>query len=167
MRHALLALTLALGSTLAGAQPASEASVNELLAVTQASRMMDVMVANVESAMRAGLQQAAGGRPLTDEQRRVLDALPARMAQVMREEMGWDVLRPGMVQIYRETLSQDEVDGLIAFHKTPAGQAMINKMPLIMQRSMALTQSRMATFGPRMQSAIEQALRDAGIPTGR
>jgi hypothetical protein len=83
--------------------------------VTQAAKMMESMYSSVEDAMRAGMQQAAAGRPMTDEQRRVLDTLPRRMAQVIREELSWEVMRPGMVQIYRDTLTQDEVNGLINF----------------------------------------------------
>jgi uncharacterized protein len=89
------------------------------------------------------------------------------MAQVLREELSWAVMRPGMAQIYRETLTQEEVNGLIAFYRTPAGQALITKMPQIMQRSMVYTQSRMATVSPRIQAAVEQAMREAGIQPGR
>jgi hypothetical protein len=151
----------------AWAQNASEASIQELLEVTQAAKMMESMYSSVEDAMRAGMQQAAAGRPMTDEQRRVLDTLPRRMAQVIREELSWEVMRPGMVQIYRDTLTQDEVNGLINFYRTPAGQALITKMPQIMQRSMLYTQGRMATFGPRIQAAVEQAMREAGLQPGR
>ncbi len=156
-----------LHTPLAQAQNASEASIQELLEVTQAAKMMESMYSSVEEALRNGMQQAAASRPMSDEQRRALDTLPRRMAQVIREELSWELMRPGMVQIYRETLSQDEVNGLINFYKTPAGQALITKMPLIMQRSMAYTQGRMATFGPRIQAAVEQALREAGVQPGR
>jgi uncharacterized protein len=145
------------------AQNASEASIQELLEVTQTAKMMDSMYANIEQAMRAGMEQAAAGRPLSDEQRRLINTFPARMAQVMREELSWNALRPGFVQIYRDTLTQEEVNGMLEFYKTPAGKAVIAKMPLIMQRSMQHTQTLLGSFAPRMQAAMEQAMREAGL----
>ena len=50
------------------------------------------------------------------------------------------------LRIYRKSLSQSDVDGMIAFYKTPAGQA----MPLILQNTMAEVSQMM---GPMMQRA--------------
>jgi hypothetical protein len=47
-----------------------------------------------------------------------------------------DALQRMVVRVYQATYTQDEVDGLIAFYKTPAGQALVNKGPLLMQNMM-------------------------------
>ena len=59
-------------------------------------------------------------------------------------------MEPMYLRIYRKSLSQSDVDGMIAFYKTPAGQAVINKMPLILQNTMAEVSQMM---GPMMQRA--------------
>ena len=53
--------------------------------------------------------------------------------------------------IYRNTFSQAEVDGMLGFYRSPAGQAVIAKMPLVMQNTMQSMQGRMAVMMPRIQ----------------
>jgi hypothetical protein len=48
-----------------------------------------------------------------------------------------------------------------------AGQGLITRMTQIMLRFVGHTPSRMATFGPRIQAAVEQAPREAGLQPGR
>ena len=76
----------------------------------------------------------------------------------MREEMTWDKLRPLYVQIYQESFTQEEIDGLIAFYESPAGVAFVEKMPFVMQKSMSIMQSRMAPMMEKMKAAIKEAI---------
>jgi hypothetical protein len=109
------------------------------------------------------MQQAAQGKTLTAEQQRIFDAVPARFVAVMRAEFGWAKMKPMYVQLYRDTFEQEEIDGLIAFYRSPVGQAFTSKMPLIMQKSMALTQAQMQTFIPKMKAAMEGAIAEAKV----
>lgn len=61
----------------------------------------------------------------------------------MHDEMSWAKMKPQYVRLYVETFDQDEVDGLLAFYATPAGQAMINKMPIVMPKMMGVMQDSM------------------------
>ena len=147
----------------ASAGPANQESVETLLAVTRTETMMDSMSGGMEQMMRQGMQQAAQGKTLTAEQQRIFDAVPARFVAVMRAEFGWAKMKPMYVQLYRDTFEQEEIDGLIAFYRSPVGQAFTSKMPLIMQKSMALTQAQMQTFIPKMKAAMEGAIAEAKV----
>ncbi len=61
-------------------------------------------------------------------------------------------------RIYMESFTQDEVDGMLAFYATPAGQALIKKMPVAMQKTMEAMQQMM---GPMMQKL--QAIQSESI----
>ena len=158
-----LVTLICLAATLATAQaaPPSEASIEALLTVTKAERLLDGMYANIEQMMRQSMQAAVQGQTLSDEQRRVLDAAPARLAKVMREELSYASLKPLYVGIYRESFTQDEVDGLLAFYRSPAGVAMIEKMPLVMQKSLVGVQQRMGPIMDKLRQAMEAAVADA------
>jgi len=151
----------------ASAAPPSQESVEALLAVTKTQTMMDSVYGNVEQMMRQGVQQAAHGETLSAEQQRVLDAVPARFVAVLREEFNWEKMKPMYVQIYRDSFDQEEIDGLVAFYRSPAGQALVNKMPGVMQKSMAMAQSQMQALIPRMKAAIDSAITDAKISKWR
>jgi hypothetical protein len=55
-----------------------------------------------------------------------------------------------MISIYVTVFSEDELKGMLAFYKSPVGQAVISKMPAVMQQSMALMQKRV----PGLQEQI-------------
>lgn len=146
------------------AGPPNPESIETLLAVTKTESTMDSMYGSVEQMMRQGVQQAVQGKSLSSEQQRILDAVPAKFVAVMREEFSWTKMKPMYVQLYRDTFEQEEIDGLIAFYRSPAGQAFTSKMPLIMQKAMAMVQSQMQTFIPKMKAAIDGAIAEAKLP---
>ena len=164
---ALLMLIAVVGKSYAA--PASEESpvsperVEALLALTKPESSLSAMYDGLEQAMRAGMQQAVEGKELTAEQQRVLDAAPAKLMNVLREELNWARMKPLIVQIYAESFSQEEVEGLIEFYGSPAGKAFIGKMPEVMQRSMQAGQSLAQQAMPRVQDAMKQILEEAKL----
>jgi hypothetical protein len=55
------------------------------------------------------------------------------------------------VRVYQKTFTQQEIDGMLAFYKTPAGQAVISKMPAAMQNTMNEMQQLMGPVMQKMQ----------------
>ena len=163
MRNRLLVAALAFVSANAWADPASQESVETLLAVTRTESMMESMYSGVEQMMRQGMQQSVQGKTLTAEQQLLIDAVPGKFIAVMREEFNWTKMQPLYVALYRDTFDQQEIDGLIAFYRSPAGQAFVNKMPVVMQKSLALAQSQLQSLAPKMKAAMDQAMADAKI----
>lgn len=163
MLRLLASLTIILSAS-AQAAPANPESIDKLFSVMKVESSMDAMYGAAEQMMRQTMQQMTQGKTLTAEQQRVLDTLPARYAKVIREELGWDKMKPLIVQVYRETFEQDEIDGLLAFYSSPAGTAFVNKTPIAMQRTMALMQTTMQTLIPKMTAAVDAAMAEAQAP---
>jgi len=166
MNARLLSRTLALlacafACLAARAEPASTESVERLLAMTKVEATLDVVYGSLEKLMRQSLQQSMQGKVSDAQRQRVLDTVPQRFAALMRTEMSWDKLKPQYVQLYAETFDQQEVDGLIAFYSTPAGRAYIEKMPLVAQKSLAISQGLMQSVMPKMIAVVQQAVDEA------
>lgn len=159
----LLAVLLALAALGARAEPASPESVERLLAVMKVEAVMDQLYGGMDQMMRQGMRQALAGKTVTPEQQRALDALPAKFVAVMREEMSWAKLKPQYMQMYAETFEQAEVDGLLAFYTSPTGQAMLAKMPVVMRKSVAMSQGLMKDVLPKITAAVEEAMREAKL----
>jgi hypothetical protein len=163
MKSLLLALGISLAPLCAAAAQPSPDSVEALLEVTHAEAMLQTIYSGIEQNMRLGMKQATAGRPVTDEQRHVLDAAPAKFVEVMRQELTWARLKPIYVDVYRDTFTQEEIEGLIAFYRSPAGRAYIEKTPLAMQKSAQAVQSLMGPLVEKMRAAMEQALVEARL----
>jgi uncharacterized protein len=149
------------------AVPASQESVENLLTVMKTESMMESMYGSVEQMMRQGMKQSVQGKPLTAEQQRFFDSVPTKFVAVMRQEFNWEKIKSMYVQLYRDTFEQNEVDDLITFYASPAGQAFVNKMPVVMQKSLALTQSLMQSLMPKMTAAINDAMAEPKLSKQR
>lgn len=163
MRKFLIATILAFTASQVRAAPASSESVEQLLVLIKAESLVETMFAGADQTMRRGVQEAIGARALNVEQQRIVDAIPQRFVGAMRQEFNWPAMKPAYLRIYQESFEQDEIDGLIAFYGSRAGQAFIAKMPVVMQKSMELSQEQMRTLLPRMIRIIDDAMREAKI----
>lgn len=141
--------------------PPSEASIHTLLAVTKTDTIMENLFVNMEQSMRQSMAAAISREKLSAQQLHVLDAAPAKFIQIMRDEMSWPKMRPVYIQIYQESFTQEEIDGMIAFYQSPAGAAFVRKMPVVMERSMSIMQVRLAPMMERMKAVMAQSIAEA------
>ncbi|HCC56139.1 MAG TPA: hypothetical protein DEQ47_02540 [Solibacterales bacterium] len=152
LRMKYLALTLLWAAGLSsGQQLSKEARIERLLTLTNAAanvdRMFDQLKAMAASQMPPGStpEQQAQARQM---QARVMDAIKARM--------NWEKMRPQYVKLYDETFSDQEIDGMLAFYESPAGRAVLQKMPLLMQKSMSLGMAQVADVMPEIQRIVKE-----------
>jgi hypothetical protein len=164
MRNAIAILLLLLFSVWpCRAAPPTEESIGTLLTITKSEALLESIFGNLEQAMRQGVVQAVAGKSLSAEQQRYLEAVPKRFVGAMREELSWESLKPMYIEIYRDSFTQEEVDGLISFYQSPVGMAFVNKMPVVMQKSMVSMQSRLQPMVEKMKTAMRQALEEAKV----
>jgi uncharacterized protein len=78
----------------------------------------------------------------------------------MRDELAFDKVKDIYVKAYRETFTQEEVDGLIAFYKSPVGKAYAEKVPVVMQRAGAEMQSRLGPMVQKLNMMQQEFLKD-------
>lgn len=50
-----------------------------------------------------------------------------KVEAVINNAMGWDKLRPLYIKLYMDAYTEEELDGIVTFYKSPAGQAMVSK----------------------------------------
>jgi hypothetical protein len=81
------------------------------------------------------------------------------MVAIMKEEINPEALEPTYIEIYQKTLTQQEVDGMLAFYKTDAGKALVTKMPIIMRQASEIMMQRMQKIFPKLQQAQEEMMR--------
>jgi len=136
----------------------TDASIAELMSVTGMKALLDNVVQQTDASMQAKIRQSLAGRTVTGEQKIILDDMRTKMINMMKETMGWDVLSPKYAAMYKKTFSQEEIDGMLAFYKTPAGKAVITKMPSVTQYSMQLTQALMADLMPKIMKIQQDSI---------
>ena len=119
MKKAITGLCLALAASLAlAATPPSNESIEELLEVTHASKLTDVMVQQVSAAMLPAFEQSIDLKgldaPAREKARRYIASFSRKMNDVLAEELSWARMKAFSVQVYQETFTQEEIDAMMA-----------------------------------------------------
>ena len=160
MKRLVLSLALVCSSVFAAGTQPSEASIKELLALSDAPKVIDAVMSQVDGMMQQMIAQATQGHAPTPAQQAAVDKYVAKAKSIMTEELTWAKLEPVYLRIYSESLNQAEVDGIIAFYKTPAGKAMVAKMPLLAQKTMAEMPGMMNGMMQKIQAAAQEFATD-------
>lgn len=151
----LLALVFLSVSITGNAQTdAKQAKLNELVKVMNMDSMVETMYVQMEAMMR-NMSTQLGVQP---SEQAMFDKYYKRMSEVMKEDMSWEKMKPGIVDIYTRNFSEEEIDDMLTFYKSETGKSLLQKMPSVMQESMQMSQSLMQTTVPKMQQ-IAQELR--------
>ncbi|HEY0766537.1 MAG TPA: DUF2059 domain-containing protein [Steroidobacteraceae bacterium] len=132
-----------------GAKPTEE-SVRQLFELMHSSRLIDTYMAQIDGTVRASMQQAVAGQQLNPKQQKIMDDLGRNIVAVVKEELNWPSIEPMMIEVYRNTFTQHELDGMLTFYRSEAGQAVIAKLPTAMQQSMERMQGHVKTLTPRI-----------------
>ncbi len=147
-------------STSALAAPATDASIKELLAVTQAQRLVDGIRSQFDSLLMNTVQQALKGAVPTANQQKAIDKMRNKVIAIMQEEFCWEKLEPLYLRLYKESFTEEEVAGILVFYKTPAGQAVINKLPALTQKTMLEVQQLVMRMNPQLQQIQQEFISD-------
>ena len=145
----LLFAVLALPALAQDAKPTA-ASVRGLFEAMHSSSMVDTYVKQVETTMRTALQQATAGQTPNAKQKKIVEDLQTRIMALVKEQLKWADLEPIMIEVYRDTFTQHEIDGMLKFYRSDAGQAVIDKLPTVTQESMARIQGRVNALTPKI-----------------
>jgi uncharacterized protein len=150
MRFLLAALALlAVAPLYAQDARPTEDSVRQLLKATNASAFMDSSYKQFDDAMRASITQSLSGEPLNPTQQKIMDGMSTKLTALEAQEMSWPKLEPVMISAYRKTFTQHEVDGMLAFYRSDAGKASLEKTPAVTHEVATAMQGHFDALGPK------------------
>lgn len=153
MGPGLKAQTAAAGGA---ADAAKQAKVQELFDVMHMDRTVGQMMSRINRMIEQSAQTLPGTEQMTAQQKALAQDFMHQAMNLSETEMSWKSLEPEYERIYAATFSIQELDAIIAFYKSPAGQAMLDKTPELTQDSMQVVQRRMVELQPKMRALQEQ-----------
>lgn len=168
MSHRILLLALLLFAPFAASPaqaaetPVDDARLERLLEVTRSRAMLEAMLPQIEASQREMVAQMVAGQQLDDAQRARLEAILGKSTAAVRQALAWENLEQVYFDIYRRTFSAEDIDAIIAFYETPAGQRMLDKMPTLMQHTMEAVQGLMVPMLEQMQRDIAAEIAPQG-----
>lgn len=154
-----LLLSLAMAPLAHGDDTSKRAKVEELIQVTKLSQIMDQVTNQMTTRMKTVAAQQSANRSFTPAQQKLITDYINQIQSITQGAVSWDKIKPTVVQVYTETYTDQELDGILAFYHSPAGQALITKSPQLMNRTMQLVQTQMSEVQPQMRQANEDFTR--------
>ena len=161
----LAVVALLPGSSLQAEELTAEkkAAIKQIMELTGAGQIGEMFAAMFSEQMNEALKAADSHVPpkafdIVSEETRAL--IKAEFAE---NGSYYDVVYP----IYHKFFTLEELNGLLAFYKTPLGRKLIVAMPQLLQESMAAGQKWGETLTPEIQKRVLSRLEKEGIAMGK
>lgn len=153
MRITLLSCAAALLLSLqAQAEPATRTTIEKFLQVTEAAKMMDQAYQNMDQ-MTAQMLASSGLDVAKDPQ---VQKDMREMNALVRAELSWDKMEEPLIALYGSVFSEAELQDIIEFYQSPAGQKMLKRQPELIQGTMAMMQQQMQSLMPKIKALTEK-----------
>jgi hypothetical protein len=130
-------------------------SVEKLLLLMKTDKIVDQSFEQIKPWVLQQIQQT-NTTQISAAQSQIIENYTGKVFNVIKDEMSWDKIKEDYIQVYMSVYTQEEVQELIKFYQSPIGQKTIEKMPLLMQQSMAISQKYMKNILPRLQAITQE-----------
>lgn len=137
IRLAILALVLCFAApafaqeAAAATDPAKEAAIRRLIAITGGDKMADQMFSMMQTQMMQIIKRSIPAGEQGDRARLMIEVFSAKL----KERFEAEPLVNRLIPVYDRHLTTEELEGLIHFYESPLGQRLIQVMPQILQES--------------------------------
>ncbi|MBE7940487.1 MULTISPECIES: DUF2059 domain-containing protein [Ramlibacter] len=136
--------------------PASDATIRAVLEITRSRDTLDDLVPQIQEVFRQEFKKTEGDTPLTPAQERARTRLQSRMTALQADMLDWSRLEPMFLEVYRATFTEREMQDVLAFYRSPPGQAMVERMPRLMQNLMTSMRRDLVEMQQRLQDILRQ-----------
>ena len=166
MKHILFVILMGSVILSATAAPPSDESIDQMMQAMQLDQLIGQTVSQMDVALRSGIQEGlkdlTKGKEPTAAQREATEKCAEKLSAAMKEELAISKTKQLYVQAYRDTFTQEEVDGIIAFYSSPAGKALVEKLPVAMQKPGAQMQAKIAPLMKKLEAMRVDCMKDVG-----
>ena len=157
----VLAAVLAVGPAYGQDKDAAKrAKVEELMATMHIDSMMDQMTAMAKAQVNQATQALPGSDALTPAQKQISADYQQKSMDLVMGTVSYKALEPEIVKLYVDTFTDEEIDGISTFYKSPTGQAMLKKSPQLMSAMMQFMQGKIADLQPKLKALTDQFAKD-------
>lgn len=128
----------------------------QFLNINKVKDQVDLMYGKIEGIIFSQLEAI----DIPDEREKNLQAMQKIALDLLFEGLSWDKLKDEYIQLYADTFTEEELQGIIDFSKSPLGQKMAEKSPILMQRSMEIGRQHAQQVMPQVQKAIQEYIKE-------
>ena len=123
----------------------------EIMKLTNMQKMMDQTKAQIQQMQIRVMQQLE----VSEKDKKEAAEFQNKINVMIFNELNWDNIKSEYIKLFVDVYTIDELKGLVQFYKSPAGQSLIKKQPIIMQKSMMISQSKIQKLIPKLKKMTD------------
>ena len=135
-------------------EASKRAKIDEMFTVLHIDKTMKQMMDMGFAQGKETARNMMGDQPLTAADQKIMHDYMAKLTAVVFDVLSWEKLKPAYIDLYASAYTEEEVEGILTFYKSPIGQALLSKTPELITKSSALVNDRMKELSPRLQEAM-------------
>ncbi|MDM3888208.1 DUF2059 domain-containing protein [Pseudomonas sp. BCRC 81390] len=159
---AAVALACASGQVLA-ATASHNAAAEKFLTLANADKLGTPVYMQVQQMFAQRFAQTKA--PATKQS--VLESYQAKANAALDNAIGWNKLKPKMVDLYTQTFTEQELKDLVKFYESPLGKKVLREMPKVTQQSAQLTQQSLEPAVPVVNKLLDDMTKELDPNAGK
>ena len=145
--------------------PEKAALIEEMMTITRPDKLLAQLLEGYKKTFYEGFELSV------QSQLRRQNEYPAKyqpyilrleydMFTILTKRLTWDRVKPRFIAVYDETFSKQELRDIVTFYKTPSGQSLNRKMPILTVKCLQAAQEEMGNTTDELQTFIAEFQRD-------
>jgi uncharacterized protein len=94
------------------------AKIEEMMQIMHVDRMMTQVLEQMKPMLTSQLSKI----DMPAEARKASEEMQQKMMALIADRLSWEKAKPAYTKIYAETFTGSDIDGILAFYKSPAGK---------------------------------------------
>jgi len=134
------------------------AAIEDMLSVLKLEKQQEQAILQIRTAFTQQIQSEVASKGVEDSPKfkAEFQKFQDKLFDLIFSRMSWPKIKPEYIKLYDETFTVDELKGITAFYRTPAGQAFVDKLPVVTQKAIALGQRLVAGAGPEIERLTDE-----------
>ena len=160
LKSLFAAALLVCGAPLALADAAShKADAERFLKLASADKMTVPVYHQVQQMFAQRFAEA----PDAASKRAVLESYQAKANAALDRAVGWEKIKPMMIELYTSQFNEQEMQQLIAFYQSDLGKKVLQSMPMLTAQSAQITQAQLENAVAEVNQLLDQMSAELGV----
>lgn len=110
--------------------------------------------------IRSMVEQQFNQVTVPEDKRPLMKKYSDEIMNVLEKQTGWANMKGDYISMYTETFTEDEIKAVVAFYNTQAGQAYLQKLPVLMKKATEISQKKMPEMMDRMKQITSEMIEE-------
>ena len=127
------------------------AKIEEYFRLSRLQQTMEASMRTASQQMNTQMLSQITGARMPKELEADFEVYQERIVAVLEEALSWEVMKPEYIRMHLDVFTEEDLDGIVAFYRSPVGQRFVEQTPQLMSRAYELSQRRLVAIAPRLR----------------